>query len=115
MDDMLIWGATQREHDERLLRALSQLQQAGFMLSDKCELSKSRITFLRQSIEASSVSEDPDKGSGARSMKEPKNISEVRSFLGMANHPGKFLHNLAEKMHPLAFASIWTCQEMFAH
>ncbi|KAG1937342.1 interleukin-1 receptor accessory protein-like 1-A [Pimephales promelas] len=43
MDDVLIWGATQTEHDERLWRVLSRLQEAGVTLNDKCEFSKSRI------------------------------------------------------------------------
>ncbi|KAI3356712.1 hypothetical protein L3Q82_003310 [Scortum barcoo] len=38
MDDVLIWGATQIEHDQRLRRALSRLQEAGVTLNDKCEV-----------------------------------------------------------------------------
>ncbi|KAI3356713.1 hypothetical protein L3Q82_003311 [Scortum barcoo] len=34
-------------------------------------------------------------------MKEPSNVSEVRRFLGMTNHLGKFLPHLAEKTRPL--------------
>lgn len=86
MDDMLIWGATHRERDERLRRALSRLLEAGVMLNNKCEFSKSRIKFLGQIIEESGVSTDPDKVSAVRAVKEPSNISEVRHFLGMTNH-----------------------------
>ena len=34
-------------------------------------------------------------------MAEPSNVSEVRRFLGMTNHLGKFLPHLAEKTRPL--------------
>lgn len=101
MDDVLIWGATQSEHDERLWKALSWLHGAGVTLNDKCEFSKSRIKFLGQVTEASRISADPDKVSTVRAMKEPCNISEVRCFLGMTNHLGKFLPHLAEKTCPL--------------
>lgn len=101
MDDVLIWGATQGEHDERLRRVLSRLQGAGVTLNDKCEFSKTRIKFLGQIIQASGVSADPDKVSAVRAMKEPSNITEVRRFLGMTNHLGKFLPHLAEKTRPL--------------
>ncbi len=50
MDDVLIWGATQTEHDERLWRVLSRLQEAGVMLNDKCEFSKNRISFWGRSL-----------------------------------------------------------------
>lgn len=101
MDDVLIWGATQSEHDERLRRVLSRLQEAGVTLNDKCEFSKNKIKFLGQIIQASGVSADPDKVTAVRAMKEPSNVTEVRRFLGMTNHLGKFLPNLAEKTRPL--------------
>ncbi|KAL7861742.1 hypothetical protein SRHO_G00131830 [Serrasalmus rhombeus] len=45
MDDVLIWGATQQQHDERLRATLSRLQEAGVTLNEKCEFSKSQIKF----------------------------------------------------------------------
>ncbi|XP_036001498.1 uncharacterized protein K02A2.6-like [Fundulus heteroclitus] len=101
MDDVLIWGSNQDEHDERLRRALDRLRNAGVTLNDKCEFSMSKIKFLGQVIEANGVSPDPEKVSAVRAMKEPSDISEVRRFLGMANHLGKFLPHLAEKTRPL--------------
>ncbi len=97
MDDVLVWGATQVEHDKRLWRVLSRLQGAGVTLNDKCEFSKRKVKFLGQIIGESGVSADPDKMEAVRAMKEPCNISEVRRFLGMVNHLGKFVHHLAEK------------------
>uniref|UniRef100_A0A3Q3BQL4 Reverse transcriptase/retrotransposon-derived protein RNase H-like domain-containing protein n=1 Tax=Haplochromis burtoni TaxID=8153 RepID=A0A3Q3BQL4_HAPBU len=101
MDDVLIWGTSQAEHDERLRKALVRLQEAGVTLNDKCEFSKNRIKFLGQVIEASGVSAGPDKVHAVSSMDEPSNISEDRQFLGMVNHLGKFLPHLAEKTRPL--------------
>ncbi|KAE8277347.1 hypothetical protein D5F01_LYC24743 [Larimichthys crocea] len=101
MDDVLIWGTTQREHDERLRKALVRLQEAGVTLNDKCEFSKHKIKFLGQVIEATGVSPDPDKVRAVKDMAVPSNVSEVRSFLGMTNHLGKFLPHLAEKTRPL--------------
>ncbi|XP_062855259.1 uncharacterized protein K02A2.6-like [Trichomycterus rosablanca] len=101
MDDVLIWGATQQQHDERLRAALSRLQEAGVTLNEKCEFSKSKIKFLGQIIEASGVSADPEKVKAVKAMREPHNISEVRGVLGMINHLGKFIPHLAEKTRPL--------------
>ncbi|KAL7880825.1 hypothetical protein SRHO_G00030790 [Serrasalmus rhombeus] len=101
MDDVLIWGATQQQHDERLRATLSRLQEAGVTLNEKCEFSKSQIKFLGQIIEASGVRADPEKVKAVKAMREPENISEVRGLLGMINHLGKFLPHLAEKTRPL--------------
>ncbi|KAL7867549.1 hypothetical protein SRHO_G00089330 [Serrasalmus rhombeus] len=101
MDDVLIWGATQQQHDERLRATLSRLQEAGLTLNEKCEFSKSQIKFLGQIIEASGVRADLNKVKAVKAMREPENISEVRGLLGMINHLGKFLPHLAEKTRPL--------------
>lgn len=98
MDDVLIWGTTQKEHDEM---ALTRLQDAGVTLNDKCEFSKSKIKFLGQIIEATGVSPDPHKIHAVKDMKEPSSVTEVRRFLGITNHLGKFLPHLAEKTLPL--------------
>ncbi|KAI5621586.1 hypothetical protein C0J50_18855 [Silurus asotus] len=101
MDDVLVWGSSQSEHDERLRRVLSKLQEAGVTLNEKCEFSKTKIKFLGQIVEASGVSADPDKLGAVKAMRQPCNVSEVRRFLGMVNHLGKFLPHLAAKTQPL--------------
>ncbi|XP_056001795.1 uncharacterized protein LOC125656292 [Ostrea edulis] len=46
MDDILVFGATQEEHDGRLENVLRKLCEAGITLnSAKCEFSKDQITF----------------------------------------------------------------------
>lgn len=71
MDDVLIWGTTKSEQDERLQRALSRLQETGVTLNDKCDFSKNRIKFLGQVIELSGISTDPDRVSAVQAMKSP--------------------------------------------
>ncbi|KAI5609699.1 hypothetical protein C0J50_12085, partial [Silurus asotus] len=68
---------------------------------EKCEFSKTKIKFLGQIVEASGVSADPDKLGAVKAMRQPCNVSEVRRFLGMVNHLGKFLPHLAAKTQPL--------------
>lgn len=60
IDDVLVAGATQEEHDQRLYAALKRIQNAGITLNkEKCEFSKDRGTFLGQVISASGVEPDP--------------------------------------------------------
>ena len=48
MDDILIFGKDQKEHDTRLTAALEKIQAAGVTLNkDKCEFNKTSLTFPR--------------------------------------------------------------------
>ena len=98
MDDVLIWGATQEEHDARVHTVLEKAQRAGITLNtDKCEWAKSEVKFLGCIVSADGLRPDPEKTRAVQQMEQPKNISELRSFLGMVTQLGKFLPNLSEK------------------
>lgn len=98
IDDLLVWGKDQEQHDARLHALLKKLEQAGVTLNaDKCELSRSEVAFLGHVITTSGISPDPEKTEAIRDMKEPTNVSELRSFLGMVNQVGKFIPQLSEK------------------
>lgn len=98
IDDLLVWGKDQEQHDTRLHALLEKLLRAGVTLNkEKCELSKSEVVFLGHVITTSGIRPDPEKTQAIRDMKEPTNVSELRSFLGMVNQVGKFIPQLAEK------------------
>lgn len=98
MDDVLIWGSTQTEHDARVHAVLLKAQETGITLNTaKCEFSKTTVKFLGYVLSPEGVRPDPEKTRAVREMDPPQNISELRSFLGMVNQLGKFVPNLAEK------------------
>uniref|UniRef100_A0A8C7X167 ribonuclease H n=1 Tax=Oryzias sinensis TaxID=183150 RepID=A0A8C7X167_9TELE len=102
MDDVLVWGRTQEEHDTRLHVVLKRLQEASISLNvEKCELSKQEVIFLGNVISANGISPDPSKTEAVKKMSEPTNVSELRSFLGTVNQLGKFIPQLAERDKPL--------------
>ena len=77
------------------------------------------IKFLGQNIGVAGVSTDPNKVSTVKTMKEPRNVSEVRCFLGMTNHLGKFMPHLTEKTHTLREltkkSNMWVCGPQQPH
>ena len=94
IDDILIHGSTQEEHDQRLAAVLGRLQQAKVTLNQaKCEFSKSQVKFLGQILDSSGVQPDPDKVEAIQAMKAPTNVAEVKRFLGMINQLSKFTPN----------------------
>ena len=102
IDDVLVYGRTQEEHDKRLTRVLQKIATAGVTLNeDKCEISQTQVKFLGQLIDQHGIHPDAAKVSAIKDMKAPTNITELRRFLGMVNQMGKFIPQLAEATKPL--------------
>ena len=102
MDDVLVFGHTTAEHDARLMAVLKRIEEAGATLNhEKCSFGQRRMKFLGHVIDQEGISADPDKIKAMTEMEAPKNITELRRFLGVVNHLGKFSHNLATLAQPL--------------
>ena len=62
MDDVLVFGQTQAEHDQRLKAVLERIKRAGATLNaDKCEFSVDKVKFLGHVIDTAGIHPDPDK------------------------------------------------------
>ena len=102
IDDVLIWGKDQKEHDAHLEAALSRIKSAGATLNRaKCEFDKTKLLFLGHVIDENGIQPDPEKTAAIQEMNPPQNVTELRRFLGMSNQLGKFSHKLAEITKPL--------------
>ena len=102
MDDILIYGSSQEEHNSRLRAVLNKLQKAGITLNhDKCLFSVTSIKFLEQIIDQTGIRPDPSKIQAVSKMTSPRNTHELRRFLGMINQFGKFIPRLADKTDTL--------------
>ena len=52
IDDVLVFGKNQEEHNKHLTVDLGKIQRAGLTLNEgKCQFSKDRITFLGKVID----------------------------------------------------------------
>ena len=102
MDDILVFGKTHREHDNYLEVVLRWIEEANVTLSpQKCEFSKTKLTFLGHVIDTVGIRADPEKTKAIVDMSPPTSVSELRRFLGMTNQLGKFTPNLAQTTQPL--------------
>ena len=102
IDDVLVFGRDQTEHDARLLAVLKRIESAGATLNpEKCEFSQKTVKFLGHIIDENGIRADPAKTSAIREMKPPNNVPELRRFMGMVNQLGKFSENLATLTQPL--------------
>ena len=100
MDDVLVFGSCQEEHDDRLKAVLKRIEEADMTLNpDKCAFSRHHIVDQR------GIQADPEKTSAILKMPTPKNISELQHLLGMMNQFGNFSPHIAEITKPIKGAS----------
>ena len=95
IDDILVYGNTLKEHDQRLDAVLRRLSNANVTLNaEKCEFNIQSVKFLGQTVGSDGIKPEPDKIEAILSIPHPTNLHEVRSFLGMVNQFSKFTTNL---------------------
>ncbi|KAK3547816.1 hypothetical protein QTP86_031795, partial [Hemibagrus guttatus] len=61
LDDLIVFGKTLEEHEERLLKVLDRLKECGLKVSiDKCQFCQPQVKFLGHIVSASGVATDPE-------------------------------------------------------
>ena len=102
LDDILIGGASEAEHHQRLEEVLQRLETHGIKLrSEKCQLGVSKLEYLGHVIDKDGLHPTQEKVEAILEAKVPENVSELRSYLGMVNYYSHFLPNLATTYAPL--------------
>ena len=102
MDDVLVTGQSDREHLENLERVLERLRQHGMRLKKgKCYFMQQSVEYLGYKIDSVGLHATQDKVEAIASAPQPKDIRQLRPFLGLVNYYGKFVKNLATAAKPL--------------
>ena len=101
-DDILIHGKTRKAHDEALANCLHRLQVLNLKVKgEKCRFLQKEIKFYGLIFSAEGVKPDPERIEKLVKVTIPKNASEVRSFLGMANTCHEYIQDYAQITAPL--------------
>jgi len=99
---MIITGKNDEEHLANLEEVLRHLQVHGLRANKaKCEFFKEKITFCGHDIDSLGLHKSPEKVEAVLKAPRPRNVAEVRSFLGLVNYYNRFLANLSTVVHPL--------------
>ncbi|KAA8578257.1 hypothetical protein FQN60_018737, partial [Etheostoma spectabile] len=99
MDDVLVYGDTPEQHDQRLSKVLERIESAGLKLNkEKCKFRQDKLHFLGQVIDKSGVRPDPDKVKAIRGLPPPQNVQDLKRILGMFNYLGKYIPDLGSRM-----------------
>ena len=102
LDDILVTGRSDAEHLANLEEVLRRLQEYGIRLKrEKCRFYQAEVEYLGHLVDAQGVHTSPKKVQAVLDAPEPRNLQELRSFLGLVNYYAKFMGNLASTLHPL--------------
>ena len=102
LDDILVAGSSESEHLQLLEMVMAKLENAGIRLRrSKCLFMLPSIQYLGHHISAEGICPAEDKKRAVLDAPVPQNVSQLRSFLGLVNYYGKFLHKLADTLAPL--------------
>lgn len=102
LDDIVVYGSSLEEHNERLLCVFDRLRKYNLKLqSEKCKLLKREVVYLGHLISASGIRPDPNKTACVTSYPVPKNIGDIRSFLGFASYYRRFIERFSDIARPM--------------
>lgn len=102
IDDIVIAGRNQAEHDARLQEVLSVLQKNNAKLNEgKCVIGVQELEILGFKVSSTGISPSDDKITSIRNFRQPETKEEVRSFLGLVNFVAHFIPNLSTRSEPL--------------
>ena len=122
IDDILIYLGSKEDHVEHL-RVVLQIPREHQLFSkfNKCPFWLDSVAFLGHVISAEGVSVDPQKIKAIMNWKPPTNVTEIRSFLGLARYYQKFVEEFSKltahltKLTKKAKNFVWSkaCQQSF--
>ena len=102
MDDVRVTGSNNLTHFETLREFFKKCKEHGLKLNlKKSKFFQDEIEFLGHKIDSQGIHKTNEKISAIVNAHVPKNVHEVKSFLGLVTFYGKFCHNLATIAKPL--------------
>ena len=102
VDDILVSTVSKEDHLQTLKEVLRRLQVSNVRVNKgKCKFFQKSVKYMGHLLSEKGISPLAEKLESLRMAEAPKNVSQLRSFLGLVNYYGKFVKGLSMKLHPL--------------
>ena len=102
VDDLLVWGEDDKQHDTRLAKVLERARSRNLKLNKtKCHIKQPEIIYVGHTLSKDGLKPDQKKTEAITAMPTPKSKEELQRFLGMLTYLAKFIPNLSQVASPL--------------
>jgi len=102
IDDILIYSSSLSEHRKHVRMVLERLRDAGLQCDiTKCNFHVSEVKYLGLIITRDGIKMDPAKVAAIQEWESPRNIRDVRAFLGFTNFYRRFIAHFSKVVKPL--------------
>jgi hypothetical protein len=102
IDNILIYSKSNEEHESHLRAILEKLREHKLYAKfGKCEFWLSEVGFLGHIVTKDEIAVDPSKVTAVMEWEPPKNVGEIRSFLGLAGYYRRFIENFSKIAKPM--------------
>ena len=102
LDDVVVYSKDPSQHAKDLELVLKDIKEANLTLKEsKCHFGKSELDLLGFVISGSGIRAQPSKTEAIRLLPPPKNVPELRRFLGMCQYYSRLVPGHASIAEPL--------------
>jgi len=102
LDDIIVFSRDFDTHLELLREIFTRLRLANLKVHiKKCCLFQRRVNFLGHVLTKTGIEVQPEKAEAVRTWPTPRNLSEVRSFVGLCSYYRRFIAGFADLAAPL--------------
>ena len=103
LDDVLVYAESIDIVLDKLKEVFSRLDAANLKLkASKCHIGMRSINYLGFIVSREGIKADNEKVEAIRTMEAPRNVREVRRFLGMASYYRNFIYGFGQIAAPLS-------------
>jgi hypothetical protein len=102
LDDILIYSKSEEEHEHHLRMVLQLLREHRLYAKlRKCSFYQKQIHYLGHIISKDGIAVELEKVEPIREWSVPKNVTEVRSFMGLVGYYKRFIGGFSKIAHPI--------------
>jgi hypothetical protein len=104
LDDILVYSKPEEEHEKHLRMVLQVLRKHQLYAKlRKCSFYQRQIHYLGHIILEEGIVMDPEKVEAIREWSAPRNVAEVRSFMGLVGYYRRFIAEFSKDNSPYHF------------
>jgi len=102
IDNILVGAKIEKRHNKIVKKILKRLEENDLYIKlEKCVWKIQKIRFLKVIIRSNEIEIKKEKVNRVLSWLEPKNIKDIRKFLGLANYYRRFIKDFAQVVRPM--------------